>query len=164
MELFFKEKLSLNGKVEITDAEENVLYSGKESFWTGKLIMKDGEGNKLVTIKPGKTIFTRGFYIKQGFKTIGKMKQKISIVNQKFKVKKLDWDVKGDFLASEYTITKGDEVIAEVKKAKLIALLETYSINVTNDEDVANVVAVCLILNRILKSKKKNLANKVLKK
>ena len=164
MELYFKEKFSLNGKVEITDAEGNVLYSGKRGFWSGKLIMKDGEGKKLVTIKPGKTIFTRGFYIKQGFKTIGKMKQKISIVNQKFKVKKLDWEVKGNFLANEYTITKGDEVIAEVKKAKLVALLETYSINVTNDEDVANVVAVCLILNRILKSKKKKLANKVLKK
>lgn len=164
MELYFKEKLSLNGKVEITDADGNVLYSGKRSFWTGKLIMKDGEGKKLVTIKEGKTIFTKGFYIKQGFKTIGKMKRKISIVNQKFKVKKLDWDVKGNFLANDYTITKGEETIAEVKKAKLIALLETYSINVPNEENVANVVAVCLILNQILKSKKKKLLGKVTKK
>ena len=49
MELYFKEKLSLNGKVEITDADGNVLYSGKRSFWTGKLIMKDGEITKEFT-------------------------------------------------------------------------------------------------------------------
>ena len=160
MELYFKEKLSFRGKVEITDADGNVVYTGKKNLF-GKLILKDAEGKKLVTIKEGQTIFTRGFYIKDGFKTVAKLKRKLSIINQNFKIKKLDWIVKGNFLANEYTITKGDEMIAEIKKAKLIALLETYSITVPNDENVPNVVAISLILNQILKNKKGKLLKKV---
>ena len=160
MELYFQEKLSLKGKVDITDAEGNVVYTGKRSSWSGKLILKDAEGKKIVTIGQGQTIFTKGFYIKKGKKVVARMKQKFSLVNQKYKIKKLDWDVKGNFLAKEYTITKGDEAIAEITKKKLVSLLEAYSINIHDEEKVPEILGVVLILNQILKSKKLSLIKK----
>ena len=157
MELYFQEKLSFKGKIDITDAEGNVIYTGKRSSWSGKLIMKDAEGKKIITIGEGQTIFTKGFYIKKGKKLVARMKRKFSLVNQKFKIKKLDWEVKGNFLSKEYTITKGDEVIADITKKKMVSLLEAYSININNEEMVPEVLGVVLILNQILKNKKMKL-------
>ena len=161
MELYFQEKLSLNGKVEITDADGNVVYSGKKNVLNGKLILKDKDGKKLVTIVEKGGLFGKCFVIKKGlFKTVAKVKKRISIVNQKFKVKKLNWDIKGDFVALEYKIVKGDEPIAEIKRKKLVSLLEGYSIDIHDEEKAPEVLAVALVLNQILKDKKKNLISK----
>ena len=159
MELYFKEKLSFSGKVEITDAEENVIYSGKKAFFTGNLTLRDKDGKKIITIIEKGGLFGRNFVIKKGFKKIAKMKQKISIINQKFRVKKLDWDIKGDFVAKEYKILKGETPIAEIKRKKLISLLEAYAIEIHSEEDAPVVLAVALVLNQILKDRKKELVN-----
>jgi len=160
MELYFQEKLSLNGKVDITDAEGNVIYTGKKGFWSSALTLKDSEGNKIVSVYERNGLFNKGFIIKKGKKTIAKMKKKLSLIGQKMHIKSLDWDVKGNFVAKEYTITKGDETIAEISRKKLVSLLEAYSINIHNDENVAEVLAVALVLNQILKSKKMKLIKK----
>ena len=161
MELNFQEKLSLNGKVEITDAEGNVVFSGKKNIFNGKLVLKDKDGKKIVTIVEKGGLFGSCFVIKKGlFSTVAKVKKKLSIVNQKFKVKKLDWDIKGDFVALEYKIVKGETPIAEIKRKKLISLLEGYSIDIHEEDKAPEIVAVALILNQILKDRKKSLISK----
>ena len=161
MELYFQEKLSLTGKVEITDEEGKVVYSGKRSLLTGKLVLKDENGKKLVTIVEKGGLFGKCFVIKKGmFSTVAKVKKKLSLVNQKFRVKKLNWDIKGDFVAMEYKIVKDDTPIAEIKRKKLISLLEGYAINIHDETKVAEVVAVALVLNQILKDRKKSLISK----
>lgn len=161
MELYFQEKLSLTGKVEITDEEGKVVYSGKRSLLNGKLVLKDQNGKKLVTIVEKGGLFGKCFVIKKGlFSTVAKVKKKISIINQNFKVKKLDWNIKGDFVAMEYKIVKGETPIAEIKRKKLISLLEGYAISIHDEEKVAEVVAVALVLNQILKDRKKSLISK----
>ena len=164
MELYFKEKLSLRGKFEITDAEGNVVSTGKKGFWSGIITLTDTEGNKLVSIIEYDSIFNKSFVIKQGKTKVAKMKKKLSLIGQKLHIKNLEWDVKGNFLAKEYTITKGEEAIAEIKKSKLLALTESYAITINNDENAANVVAVALILNQILKNKKGKLLKKAIGK
>ena len=162
MELYFKEKLSLRGKVEVTDQDGNVVYSGKRAFFTGNLTLKDKDGKKLITIVEKGGIFGRRFIIKSGMiKTVAGMKQKISLIKQKFRVKKLDWDIKGNFTSKEYQILKGETPIAEIKRAKLVALLETYVIEIHSEEDAASIIAVALVLNQILGEKKAKIAGKV---
>lgn len=160
MELYFQEKMSFKGKVEITDAEGNVVYTAKRGFWDSGLTLKDAEGNKIVTVVEYNGLFKR-FEIKKGRKKIAKMKKKLSLIGQKMHIKSLDWDVKGNFIAKEYTITKGEEVIAEITKKKMVSLLEAYSINIHNDENLAEVLGVTLVLNQILKNGKKKLLKKL---
>ena len=161
MELYFQEKLSLNGKVVITDAEENPIYTGKKSMLgKGKLFLLNKEGKKVITILEYNGLFKKGFVIKKGRKKIAMLKKKFSIGNQKFSVKKLGWDITGNFLSKEYKITKGEEAIAEIKKTKLISLLEAYSIDVHNEDKVEEVLGVVLVLNKILGDKKKRLIKK----
>ena len=160
MELYFQEKFSFKDKVEITDADGNVIYTGKRGFFDSGLTLKDAEGNKVVTLIEYNGAFKKCFVIKKGKKKVAKMKKKLSLIGQKLHIKKLDWDVKGNFIAKEYTITKGDEVIAEITKKKMISLLEAYAININNDENVAEVLGVTLALNQILKKNKKKLLKK----
>lgn len=162
MELFFQEKLSLNGKVIISDMNETPVYTAKNgvAFTSHKTYLYDKDENKIATIIQNDSLFNSGYVIQIGKKKIAKLKKKLSLVNQKFHVKKLEWDIKGNVLASEYTITKGDAVIATVKRAKLVSLLEGYNINITNDEDAVNVVCMVLVLNRILGQNKKKLLKK----
>ena len=163
MELFFKEKLSINGKVEIADMEGNVVYSGKKAAWSGNLILNDENKKKIATITEVRGFFGigRGYTIKVGKKKVAKIKKKLSLINQKFHVNKLDWDIKGNFVTGEYKITKGEEAVATIKKGKLIALFEGYSIDVVNPDDAINVLCVVLVINDILKAKKGKLLKSV---
>ena len=54
-----------------------------------------------------------------------------------------------------------EEVIAEITKKKMVSLLEAYSINIHNDENLAEVLGVTLVLNQILKNGKKKLLKKL---
>jgi len=161
MELYFQEKLSLNGKVVITDAEENPIYTGKKGmFGKGKLFLLNKDGKKVITIIEKNGMFNKGFTIKKGNKKIAKLKKKFSIGNQKFSIAKLGWDITGNFLSKEYKITKGETAIAEIKKTKLVSLLEAYSIDVHEEDMVEEVLGTVLVLNKILGDKKKKLIKK----
>ncbi len=155
MELFFKEKFSFKGKSEITDMDGNVVYTSKNGgFWVAKTFLMDNNKKKLAYIVEKNGLFNKGFVITVGKKKIAKIKKKFSLINQKFHVNKLEWDIKGNFTSKEYTITKGDELIATVKRAKTIALLEGYSVDIVDPANAETVMCVVLVLNNILKSKK----------
>ena len=159
MQLFFEEKF-LSGKMVITDAEKNPVYTGKKGTWIAGINLKDNEGKKIAKIVEYDGLFKKGFDIKVGRKKIATVKKKMSLVNQKFSVKKLDWDITGNFVAKEYTIKKGDELIATIKRDKLIAITEGYSVDIVNDENAVAVVCVVLVLNSILRKKKGKLVKR----
>ena len=154
MELFFQQKLSINSKVQITDENENPVYTGTTNGWTGVITLKDADNKKVAKIIHKNSLFDKSYTIKVGGKKLAKIKKKFSLINQNFNVKKLGWTIKGDFVAKEYTITKGEEVVATIKKAKLVSLLDAYSANITNEEDAVAVMCVVLVLNNILNAKK----------
>jgi uncharacterized protein YxjI len=160
MQLFFEEKF-LSGKMVIKDAEKNPVYTGKKGFWTASITLSDNEGNKLAKILEYNSLVKKCFEIKVGKKKVATVKKKLSLINQKLKVKGLGWDIVGNFLASEYTIKNGDEVIATIKRDKLIAVTEGYSIDVVNDENALTVVCLVMVLNRILAKKKGKLLKKI---
>lgn len=161
MELFIKEKLSLNGKVEIKDANDVVVFKGKNGsfFNKKKTYLYDTNGNKIVTIIGG-GFFTPTYTIKKGKKKVAVMKQKLSLLKQKFKVQKLDWEIEGNLLFTEYHITNNGEKVADITKKSLIALQEAYSVDIANDDDAAVVIAIVMIMNRTLQQKKGKLLKK----
>ncbi len=163
MELFFQEKLSLNGKVVITDMEEQPVYSGKNGtfFNKRKTYLYDNDKKKIATIIEYNGLLNKGFEIRVKGKKLAKIKKKLSLVNQKFHVKKLGWDIKGNFTAKEYTITKGDATVAVIKRTNLVTVLEGYQVTITNPDDAIAVMCVVLVLNKILGAKKLDLLNKL---
>lgn len=165
MELYVQEKLSLKGKTAITDAEQNTVFTSEKGvfFNDGKIFLYDAQGKKIATILEYNGLLNKGFVIKLGKKKVAKLKKKLSLVNQKFKVKKLGWDISGNFLSKEYHITNNGEKIADITKKSLVSLLEAYSVDIANPDDAAVVVCIVLILNKILNKKKGNLLKKAVK-
>jgi uncharacterized protein YjdB len=94
MQLLVQEKVSLNGKVEVKDLNEKLVFKGKNAS-RKKTFLYDAEGNKIITIKLG-GFFTPVYTIKKGKQKIAKMKQKLSLVSPKFNIKELGWEVKGN--------------------------------------------------------------------
>ena len=160
MQLFFEEKF-LSGKMVIKDAEKNPVYTGKKGFWTASITLSDNEGKKLGKILEYNSLVKKCFEIKVGKKKVATVKKKLSLINQKLKVKGLGWEITGNLLAREYTIKNGDELIATIKRDKLIAVTEGYSIDVVNDENALVVVCLVMVLNRILAKKKGKLLKKI---
>ena len=160
MQLFFEEKF-LSGKMTITDGEKNPVYTGKKSFWSKTIILSDAEGKKAAKILEYNSLVKKCFEVKVGNKKVATVKKKMSLISQKLKVKGLGWDIAGNFLASEYTIKNGDEIIATIKRDKLIAVNEGYSIDVVKDENALTVVCLVMVLNRVLAKKKGKLLKKI---
>jgi uncharacterized protein YxjI len=73
----------------------------------------------------------------------------------------LDWVVTGNFVAREYTVKKGEEVIATIKRNKLLAVTEGYTVDITNEEDAIKVICIVLSLNKILAKTKGKLLSKI---
>lgn len=155
MQLLVQEKASLNGKVEVKDANEKIVFKGKNAS-RKKTFLYDAEGNKIITIKLG-GFFTPVYTIKKGKQKIAKMTQKLSLVSPKFNIKELGWEVKGNMTFTEYHITHNGEKVADINKKSMVALLETYTVDIVNDADAAAVIAVVMVVNRILQQKKGNL-------
>ena len=158
MQLFFQEKF-LSGKMVITDMEEKPVYTGKKSFWSETINLFEGK-KKIAYIVERNGLFNRGFHIRVGRKHVARIQRKFSLLNQKFHVKKLEWDITGNFVSREYTIKKGEEIIATIKRDKLISLTEGYTVDVVNPEDAVCVICVVLVLNKILRKQKGKLLKK----
>ncbi len=159
MQLFFQEKF-LSGKMVISDMEGNPVYTGKKHWFWGDIMLKDNNKKKVATIKERSGMFNKGFHIYEGRKKVALLKRKFSLVNQKFNVKKLDWEVTGNFIAKEYTVKKGEEVIATIKRNKLLAITEGYTVDVADDANAIKVICIVLVLNTILGRNKKKLLKK----
>lgn len=159
MQLFFQEKF-LSGKMVISDMEGNPIYTGKKHWFWGDIMLKDNNKKKVAKIKERSGMFNKGFHIYEGRKKVAQLKRKFSLVNQKFSVKKLNWEVTGNFVAKEYTVKKGEEVIATIKRNKLLAITEGYTVDVVDDANVVKVICIVLVLNTILGRNKKKLFKK----
>ena len=159
MQLFFQEKF-LSGKMVISDMEGNPVYTGNKHWFWGDIMLKDNNKKKVAKIKERSGMFNKGFHIYEGRKKVAQLKRKFSLVNQKFSVKKLNWEVTGNFVAKEYTVKKGEEVIATIKRNKLLAITEGYTVDVVDDANAVKVICIVLVLNTILGRNKKKLFKK----
>lgn len=160
MQLFFQEKF-LSGKMVISDMEGNTVYTGKKHWFWGDIRLKDTNKKKVAKIIERSGLFNKGFYIFEGRKKIAKIKRKFSLINQKFSVGKLGWEITGNFVAKEYTVKNGEEVIATIKRNKLLAVTEGYTVDIPNEENAVKVICVVLVLNTILGRQKGKLLKKV---
>ena len=159
MQLFFQEKF-LSGKMVISDMEGKPVYSGKKHWFWADIILKDVNNKKIAKIKERSGAFNKGFHIYEGRKKVARLKRKLSLVNQKFSVSKLGWDVTGNFVSREYTVKNGNEVIATIKRNKLLSVTEGYTVDIVDDANAVKVICIVLVLNSILAKKKGKLFKK----
>ncbi len=149
MRLIFKEKLvSILDSYKIFDEEEKVVYSVKGKFSLRKVFeILDDEGNQLALIKRRFFNFINKTYtIYVAGKKLGTIQKKFSWFKPKFKVNINNWTVDGNLFQYDYNIQNNEELVAMVSK-KFVALTDTYTLDVTKEEDAFYAVLVVLVID-----------------
>lgn len=148
MKLNIKQKVfSFNEKFFILDENGNEKYYVEgEVFTIGKKLhlysLKEEEiayiHQKVLALLPHYFVSVEG-------KDEIEVEKKIHIT-PKFVVEDLNWEIEGDFLAHEYDIKKGDEIIASVSK-KWFSWGDSYEIDVKNDNNVIMALSMVLVVD-----------------
>ncbi|MDR0832057.1 MAG: LURP-one-related family protein [Bacillales bacterium] len=153
------------------------LYIKQKVFtWGDKFTVKDEQGQDIYQVK-GKVIsFGKSLKI-YDIKTntiVAKIRQKlfhvmahykVSITDQKpfmvvkrlklftpsFKVKALKWDVDGDFLAHDYTVTSTNEMIMKLNK-RYVSWGDSYELNITKEENQLACISIAIVADAVMSS------------
>lgn len=125
---------------------------GKALSLTNTLIVKDMEGNKVVTIKQKLPAITPTYEItREGQESSEMSKQLISPFADRFTVDipgSDDLHIKGSTAEHEFTMTRGDEVIATISKG-WFEELETFGVDIAPDQDDVLILACVLVIDFI---------------
>ena len=121
MKLVLKEKVfALKERFNVTDEQEQPLYSveGKFFSWGHQLDVEDASGAHVAHIQQKVlALLPRYFITCDGMEEM-ELKGHLNIIHPHYTLETPDgdWEVRGDFLHHEYTITKGEETIATVSQ------------------------------------------------
>lgn len=146
MELYLKEKVfSISGKYNVYDANENPLYTvqGKVISLHHKHYIHTMDGKQVAYISQKPIALMPKFFIELADGKTYEMKSRLALAHEVSVIEELGWEIKGKFLQHDYTITKDDQVLAEVHQ-KWLSWGDTFEIMVNEGVDEVLVLAVML--------------------
>ena len=155
MRYIIREKLLTFGKDSTINNEKGqpvFEVDGKALSLLNTLIVRDMEGNKVVTIKQKLPSISPTYeIIREGQESAKVSKKLISPFVDRYTVDipgPDDLHIKGSISEHEYTISSKDQVIATVSKG-WFKELETYGVDIAPDQDNVLILACVLVLDII---------------
>lgn len=145
MQLYMKQKVfSLRGKFNVYDAAETPLYTveGKIVSAHSKHYVYNASGEQVAYIYKKILSLMPKFFIETNGKTY-EMKGKLALAHEVSVIEELGWEIKGNFLEHDYTITQNGEQIATVHQ-KWLSWGDTYELDVADGVDEVLVLSVVL--------------------
>lgn len=148
MQLRFKQRFfTWLDSYDIYDEEGNTVYTveGKLS-WGHCLHINDAEGRHIGTLQERIFTFRPQFeiYIEDSY--IGCIKKELTFFKPQFTMDCNGWQVDGQWMEWDYTITDGVRQVATVTK-ELFHLTDTYLIDVEDPADALGVLLVVLAID-----------------
>lgn len=146
MKLLFKQRFfSWFDSYDIYDEAGNVVYVVKgELSWGHLLRVYDAYGNELGMLKQKVFTFLPKFEMYMQDQYIGSINKEISFLRPQYQIDYNGWQVEGNWLEWDYTITDGaGREIALISK-ELLHWTDTYTIDVHRPEDA--LAALMLVL------------------
>lgn len=146
---------------DVYDENESKLYEIKPEvslFRKHKII--DRNGNVLMMIKRRyMRLMARNDICDKDGKLLYIVKRKVRVFSKKHKVsdmvnKDIQYDLSGDILGWGFKLTKDKELVATFEK-KIIALTDTFTINVVDPSDALLALSICVALDNAHHSKQK---------
>jgi uncharacterized protein YxjI len=144
--------LSWGNDFTIKDEAGNDAFfvDGKALSFGNKLSFQDMSGNELVYIDQRLLNWTPTYELWRGDKMLAEVKRELfSIIHHRFTIDvpgPNDLEAEGDFLDHEYTLTRGDRVVATISK-KWFSWADTYGIDVVDGEDAVLILATAVVID-----------------
>lgn len=146
MKLYMKQKVfSLKGSFSIYDEEEVQRYSveGKMFSVRSKHYVYNNLGAQVAYIHQKPIAFLPKFYIELSNGDTYEMKSKLAFAKEVSLIEKLGWEIRGDFMQHNYTITSGEREVVSVHQ-QWLSWGDTYEIDIK--EGVDEVLALAVVL------------------
>ena len=146
--------LSLADNFTIKNEQEQdvFLVKGKVFSFGDKLSFQDLAGNELVFIEQRLLNWSPTYELWKGKDLLAVVKRELfSFIHHRFTVDvpgPNDLEAEGDFLDHEYTIARGDHVVATVSK-RWFSWTDTYGIEVGEGEDDVLVLATAVVVDMV---------------
>jgi uncharacterized protein YxjI len=146
--------LSIGGDFTIEDEKGKPAFEvdGKVMRIRETFVIKDVAGNEVVTLRQKLIAVRRTMHVLRGGKEIATVKKALlAPFRQKYTVEMVDGtelEVKGDILAHEYEVRRGDRTVAQISK-RWFTIRETYGIDVADGEDDALLLAVAVAVDEM---------------
>ena len=115
-------------------------------------VMTDVAGREVATVRQKLMALRRTMHILRGGETIATIRKAlISPLRDKFAVEVAngpELEVKGDILAHEYEVRRGDDTVARISK-KWFAIRDSYGIETAQGEDDALLLAIAVAVDEM---------------
>lgn len=144
MKLYIKQRVfTYKDKFQIKNSSDQVEYTaiGKIIALSKRFTIENSKGKKVAVIK--KRIFTifPQYRINILEDKTYTLKRKFTFFKQKYKVKPLDWELKGDFLSHNYQVMDHKTTIMSISK-KWFKWGDTYELDIPNKAN--ELLALCI--------------------
>lgn len=150
MKLTMKEKkFSIRDSFRVQDENGKDKYQVVGEFIdTGKLYIKDMNGNEVARIEEKLVTLKTKFYLVIGGERRGEIVKEMSLLGAKYHITGYDWKVKGDISDHKYSILSDKRTIVTVKKKRL-ALTGTYVFDIEDEANEIPALAAVLAMDYV---------------
>ena len=149
MRLLFRQRFfSWFDSYDIYDEAGNTVYivEGKLS-WGHRLEIYDAGHNHLGTVKEEVLTFLPRFALYQGETYIGAIKKEFSLFTPRFTLDCQGWQVEGNFMQWDYTVTDADGGFIMSASKGLFHLTDTYVIDVPDPGNALLALMIVLAID-----------------
>lgn len=89
------------------------------------------------------------FFVEVNGSEIAQIKKKLTFLKPKYVVEGLDWEVEGNFLAHDYSITENGNVIASIHK-RWMSWGDSFELDISDGADEVAALAVILAIDAVM--------------
>ena len=148
--------LSIHQATEITDENENVVYSSKSKFLTlhDRTIVTDASGNEVSTFH--KKIFTlhqRHYVTMASGKEFELSNEFFHLIKDITDIEGLGWKIEGNILALNFTLKDESENLIAYIGQKVLSIHDKYSIDIYDISKEKEVITIVLVLQHMLRDR-----------
>lgn len=152
--LYMKQKVfSWRDRFAIKDAQEQDRYYVEGEIFTigKKLHLFDTFGNEVAYVQQKVLTFLPRFFVFVNGQQVAEIVKEFTFFYPKYRIEGLGWEVEGDFLAHDYSITDRGREIINIHKVWL-AWGDTYELRIADGVNEAMAVAVVLAIDCVIDS------------
>lgn len=159
-EFFMKEKaVSFHDLYHIYDSEGKEQYQVKSKMLSvhDYTSLLDMEGRELARVHKKILSFHETHFIEIDGKEVTEVRSEwLHPIHQKIDVPGFGWQIQGNLMEHDFTVTDGEGGICMAVHRKWISIGEGYQVVIGKDEDVIPGLALMVALERIMTERKEN--------
>lgn len=152
LKLYMKQKVfSWKDKFTVWDENGNERFyvEGELFSWGKKLHVYDSNRNEVAFISQKVFSFLPRFFVTVNGVEVAEIVKEFTFFKHKYSISGLDWEVDGNFLAHEYTVSCAGDPIVTIQK-EWMTWGDSYMLDITNAADEIPALAVVLTIDCVM--------------